>query len=168
MNLDLRFNGKLNKEASLILDDIVRHKRNSFTKIIDNLSVNFEKNLDWHLSGPASRNTFLSPFFYYYCSFYLVEHFLNNNKNISLIIIDSFALENILNNYLKLRGQKIPIKNINLPIKLQSGVQAIDVVLQQLSFLISFSTFFPIVCPILSQDGSFFVFFFLTTIISPV
>jgi hypothetical protein len=139
MNLDLRFNGKLNKEASLILDDIVRHKRNSFTKIIDNLSVNFEKNLDWHLSGPASRNTFLSPFFYYYCSFYLVEHFLNNNKNISLIIIDSFALENILNNYLKLRGQKIPIKNIknNIISRLFSFIKPYLLISTEFSRLIS-------------------------------
>ncbi len=80
MILDLTYNGKLNKDASIILDSIANDKRAVFTKLIDDLSINFETNLDWHLTGPASRNTLLSPLFFYYCSYYLVDYFISNKK----------------------------------------------------------------------------------------
>ena len=88
--LDIRFNGKLNSDISPLFNKICYEKRSDFNEFIALISRPNIKNLDWWVEGPASRNTYSSPLFHYYCSFFLLTHLIEH-KNFSFdeILIDS-------------------------------------------------------------------------------
>ena len=88
--LDIRFNGKLNSGISSLFNKISYEKRSDFNEFIALISRPNIKNLDWWVEGPASRNTYSSPLFHYYCSFFLLTHLIEH-KNFSFdeILIDS-------------------------------------------------------------------------------
>lgn len=99
--LDLSFNGKLNPEINQIFNIISFQNRNNFNEMVTILSNKHKDNLDWWVQGPASRNTFSSPFFHYYCSIVLVLHLIENKVFIPKeIIVDSTRLKGIIKNIL--------------------------------------------------------------------
>ena len=94
MKLDLRYKeGKLDPDISVLFNDIANSKRESFTDLVSKISEAFEHNLDWWVGWPASRNTIASPFFHYYCSFYLVDELVKMNHKVSEI--EQLALSSI-------------------------------------------------------------------------
>jgi hypothetical protein len=99
--LDLSFNGKLNPEINQIFNIISFQNRNNFNDMVTILSQKHKDNLDWWVQGPASRNTFSSPFFHYYCSIVLILHLIENKVFIPQeIIVDSTRLKGIIKNIL--------------------------------------------------------------------
>lgn len=109
--LDLRFNGNLNPALSELFNGIAYKLRGQFNNLVSELSEPLKYNLDWWVEGPASRNTLASPFFHYYCSFYLVDKLIKKNYELSEIIVDSEAFRKILQLYLRNKGKTITIKN---------------------------------------------------------
>jgi hypothetical protein len=110
MKLDLSYRCRLNPELSVLFNEISIRKRTAFTELVTEISEPIKGNIDWWVEGPASRNTLLSPFFHYYCSFHLVDELFNKNFAISEIIVDSFKFEKILKQYFYTNGRSIPIK----------------------------------------------------------
>ena len=101
MELDLGYQGELDTEIAVLFNNIAKKLRGPFTQIVSEISDPMKGNIDWWVEGPASRNTITSPFFHYYCAFYLVHELIKKDYNISKIIVDSFALEKILKQYFR-------------------------------------------------------------------
>ena len=59
--LDIRFNGKLNSDISLLFNKISHEKRADFNEFISSISKRNIKTLDWWVQGSASRNPYGSP-----------------------------------------------------------------------------------------------------------
>jgi hypothetical protein len=120
--LDFRFNGKLNSEISYLFNKISNENRANFNEFVALISRPHTFNLDWWTEGPASRNTYSSPLFHYYCVLNLIIHldkefFFTFNE----IIVDSppFVLitEQLLNN-LNIENCKVSLeKNFKASIK---------------------------------------------------
>ena len=88
--LDLRFNGKLAPEISLLFNKVANECRKSFNELVSDLSLPHNKNLDWWVQGPASRNTFVSPLFHYYCCLCLINHLITEGKfNFDKVVVCS-------------------------------------------------------------------------------
>ena len=112
--LDFRFNGKLNSEISYLFNKISNENRANFNEFVALISRPHTFDLDWWTEGPASRNTYSSPLFHYYCVLNLIIHldkefFFTFNE----IIVDSppFVLitEQLLNN-LNIENCKLALK----------------------------------------------------------
>ena len=98
MKLDLRFNAAMHPQVIPLFDDIAYSNRNSFNSFIDVISRPLIKNIDWWAESPASRNTYASPLFHYFCCINLIlSIFKENNFEIEEIYVDSRELLNILN-----------------------------------------------------------------------
>ena len=108
--MDLRYRGKLDPEIAVLFNDIAKQSRGLFTQIVSEISEPIKYNIDWWVEGPASRNPFASPFFHYFCSINLVNKLINNKYDISEIIVDSFALKQILKQYFTKNSKSILIK----------------------------------------------------------
>ncbi len=111
MQLDLRFNGELDKSIALIYNKIADNSRESFNKMISEIAKPFKHNLDWWFEGPASRNTLVSPLFHYYVSFNLVIQLVENEQYINDILVDSLAFSKILKKYLKTEKKFVNVRN---------------------------------------------------------
>jgi glycosyltransferase involved in cell wall biosynthesis len=99
--LDLRFNGKLSPKINQIFNRISYQNRSEFNDMVTVLSQPHKDNLDWWAQGPASRNTFSSPFFHYYCSIVLILNLIEDKLFIPKeIIVDSSKLKAIITNIL--------------------------------------------------------------------
>jgi hypothetical protein len=94
--LDLSYNGSLNKKYSQSYDQIAIKNRKLFTDFIERLSSGNENNLDWWVSGPASRNIYTSPLFHYFCSLLLVDDLIKSGESFIQFTTDSKALSKIL------------------------------------------------------------------------
>ena len=108
--LDIRFNGKLNPDLSLLFNKISYEKREEFNKLVASISRPNINNLDWWVQGPASRNTYSSPLFHYYCILFLLNHLIKE-KNFSFEAI--IFLEYVLTEFRRGPGRgtedKIPV-----------------------------------------------------------
>jgi len=95
--LDIRFNGKLNSDISLLFNKISHEKRADFNEFVASISKSNMKNIDWWVQGPASRNTYSSPLFHYYCSIFLLSHLIREkNFSFDAIIINSLSFKAIV------------------------------------------------------------------------
>ena len=111
MKLDLRYNGKLENETSIIFNEVANHLKIPFTSLVEELSEPLKSNLDWWVEGPASRNSLASPFFHYFCALHFIVELINKNYEISEIVVDSLALENIFNQYFRINCKSIKVKH---------------------------------------------------------
>lgn len=112
-SLDLRFNGRLDADASSIFNRISNEKRESFNDIVSILSEPHINNIDWWVEGPASRNTYSSPFFHRYCCFFLLDKLTDaDNFRYSEIIVDSKEFAIILQQLLSDKGQHQPVIHV--------------------------------------------------------
>ena len=95
--LDIRFNGKLNSDISLLFNKISNEKRADFNEFITSISKPNIKNLDWWVQGPASRNTYSSPLFHYYCVLFLLNHLIQEKRFLfEGVIVNSLSFKVIV------------------------------------------------------------------------
>ena len=71
--LDLRYRGNIGPIYSKLFNKTANESRGIFTDLIEKLSSGKEYNLDWWVSGPASRNIYTSPLFHYCCSLVFID-----------------------------------------------------------------------------------------------
>jgi hypothetical protein len=94
---DARFNGKVDISIVSIFNEISFQKRRSFNDLVALVSKQNMNSLDWWVQGPASRNTYSSPFFHYFCTLHLLSHLDKNNKfTFQEIIVDSPAFKDVI------------------------------------------------------------------------
>ena len=97
MNLDLRFNASLPPEVTPLFNKVSELNRNPFNEFIDSISRPLIDNIDWWSENVASRNTYASPLFHYFCCVKLIDLLLKEKKFvIEEIILDSKELKKIL------------------------------------------------------------------------
>ena len=95
--LDIRFNSKLNSDISLLFNKISHEKRADFNEFVTSISKPNIKDLDWWVQGPASRNTYSSPLFHYYCVLFLLNHLIQEKKfSFEVIIVNSLSFKVIV------------------------------------------------------------------------
>ena len=95
--LDIRFNSKLNSDISLLFNKISHEKRADFNEFVASISKPNIKNLDWWVQGPASRNTYSSPLFHYYCVLFLLNHLIQEKRfSFEVIIVNSLSFKVIV------------------------------------------------------------------------
>ena len=95
--LDIRFNGKLNSDISLLFNRISHEKRADFNEFVTSISKPNIKNLDWWVQGPASRNTYSSPLFHYYCVLFLINYLIQEKRFLfNVIIVNSLSFKKIV------------------------------------------------------------------------
>jgi len=95
--LDVRFNSKLNSDISLLFNKISHEKRADFNEFVTSISKPHIKNLDWWVQGPASRNTYSSPLFHYYCVLFLLKHLIQEKRfSFEVIIVNSLSFKVIV------------------------------------------------------------------------
>jgi hypothetical protein len=100
MHLDLSIDGKLDPETAGLFNQIALNNRQSFIDFVEKISKSNKNNLDWWVEGPASRNTYASPLFHYFCSLTLLRQLVDSNIPIICITVDSKALKKIIRAYL--------------------------------------------------------------------
>ena len=115
MELDLRFNKKISPDYAELFDDISFSLRERFNDFIDNLSRPLIDDIDWWAQNPASRNTYTSPLFHYFCSVsFFIEILKIQRHETSDILVDSKELKIIFDNLLK-RNNRSDINIIYRP-----------------------------------------------------
>ena len=103
--LDLRFNGKFDKDISLLFNQISNESRVSFNDIVSVLSELHINSIDWWVEGPASRNIGSSPFFHRYCCLFLVISLIDDGKfKYEEVIVDSKEFGDIIEQILADKG----------------------------------------------------------------
>ena len=81
MKLDLRFNARMHTQFVEIFNNISFSNRNHFNDFIDFISRPLIDNIDWWVESPASRNTYASPLFHYFCCINLILNVFNEPTN---------------------------------------------------------------------------------------
>jgi len=104
--LDLCFGGELDPGVSETFNILSMNLRADFNALVTDISRPFVNTLDWWLQGPASRNTFASSFFHYFCSFHLVRQMLDDGLNYDKILVDSPHFSRILTELLEDAGHE--------------------------------------------------------------
>jgi hypothetical protein len=102
MELDLRFNRNINSDLVELFDQISFSNRENFNNFIENLSRPLIRDIDWWAQNPASRNTYTSPLFHYFCSIKFFIEVLNTGEYaISDVLVDSLELKKVLDKALE-------------------------------------------------------------------
>jgi hypothetical protein len=115
--LDSRFNGKLHIEISALFNTISSELRPKFNEIVTEISTPLKKNFDWWIHGPASRNTYASPFFHYYCFLHLIQKLIEQkNFSFNCIVVDSLEFKRIVELMLSKSGVNCRIQHNKPPI----------------------------------------------------
>ena len=117
MKLDLTFNGKIDPQYARLFNQIAVNIQKPFTELINSVSRQHAKSIDWWVSSPASRNTFVSPLFHYCCCIALLQELIRKKEPVSGIITDSKAFKKILEDYLAGQGVSIKVTLARLPVK---------------------------------------------------
>jgi hypothetical protein len=117
MKLDFCFYGKLESQWVTLWNRIAADIHKPFNNLIDSLSRQHGKNIDWWVSSPASRNTLVSPFFHYCCCIALLQELIRKKEPVSEIITDSRAFKKILEDYLGKQGVNARVTLAQLPVK---------------------------------------------------
>ena len=111
MKIDLRFNKNINSDLVELFDQVSYSNRENFNDFIDQLSRPLITNIDWWAQTPASRNTYTSPLFHYYCSYkFFLEILQRETIEISEVIVDSKELKQVFQKVLNSKA----INNINV------------------------------------------------------
>lgn len=117
MILDFRSKGKINPRYFELFNEIANDIHEPFVNLIGAISREHGKRIDWWVSSPASRNTFVSPLFYYCCCIALLQKLLNEKESFMGIITDSKAFKKILDYYLFKHGATTSVTLARLPLK---------------------------------------------------
>ena len=117
MKLDLSFDGKMRPEVASLFNQIAVAIHIPFTELIDSISKQQAKSIDWWVSSPASRNTIVSPLFNYCCGIALLQELTRAKKPVSEIVTDSRAFKKIIEDYLAKEGVKTRVILARLHVK---------------------------------------------------
>ena len=117
MKIDLTFNGKIDPRYIRLFNQIAVDIRKPFTDIIDSISRQNKKSLDWWVSSPASRNTLASPLFHYCCCIALLQELIRANERFTEIITDSMAFKKIIEDYFAGQGINAKVTLARPPMK---------------------------------------------------
>ena len=117
MALYFTADAKIDPEYSVLFNRIAVDIRESFTDFIDSISKQHGKSLDWWVSSPASRNTFVSPLFHYCCCIALLQELIRKKEPVSEIIADSRAFKKIIVDYLAKQGVNARVTLARVPVK---------------------------------------------------
>lgn len=102
MRLDLRFNKSIDSTFVDMFDSVSFSNRDEFNNFIDSLSRPLLNNIDWWAQSPASRNTYTSPLFHYFCCYKFLQKLVNDRHSLTLeIILDSRELKLIFEEFLE-------------------------------------------------------------------
>ena len=115
--LDLRYHGRIPLKYVKLWNQIACEKSKPFTDIIESISRQHAKNIDWWVSSPASRNTLASPLFHYCCCIALLQELIQKNEPFSEIIVDSRVFKKIIEDYLAKQGVNARVTLSRLPVK---------------------------------------------------
>lgn len=115
--LNFCFEGKLEPRWAQLYNDIAQRIHKPFIVLIDSISKQHAKTIDWWVSSPASRNTLISPLFHYCCCIALLQELIRKKESISEIMTDSRAFKKIIEDYLARQGIKAKVTLARLPIK---------------------------------------------------
>ncbi|OQX91511.1 MAG: hypothetical protein B6D58_07685 [candidate division Zixibacteria bacterium 4484_95] len=115
--LDLRYNANIPSEYAKLWNQIAHETHKPFTILIDSLSKQHGKSIDWWVSSPASRNTLTSPLFHYCCCIAFLQELIRKKEPISEIITDSRAFKKIIGDYLVGQGIAAKITLARLPLR---------------------------------------------------
>lgn len=100
--LDLRFHGSLPSSLCAEFEEVAYSCRGPFNDMVMRLSAPNMSNLDWWVQGPASRNTFASPFFHNFCSLNFVRHLVAQRRfNFGIVMVDSPGAKKAIESILK-------------------------------------------------------------------
>ena len=95
--LDLRFKGKIDSDLNPLFNQIALDLRCDFNELITEISKPNKNNIDWWVQDFCSRNTYSSPFFFYYCSIYLVNQLITDGKyKFEKILVDTKEIKKII------------------------------------------------------------------------
>ncbi|MCK5687579.1 hypothetical protein KAJ27_25820, partial [bacterium] len=86
----------MDSQTGLLYDDIAMKSDQSFTTFIGTLATEFGTQLDWWVSGVASRNEMLSPLFHYFVSIRLYKQLMLSGVDVELVRVDSKAFAAVL------------------------------------------------------------------------
>ncbi len=117
MKLYFTADEKINPEHSVLFNQIAVDIRKPFTDVIESISRQNAKSLDWWVSSPASRNTLVSPLFHYCCCIALLQELIRGKKPVSEIVVDSKAVKKIIKNYLARHGVNARVTLARLSVK---------------------------------------------------
>ena len=117
MKIDFTFNGKLNLQYARLFNRIAIDIQKPFIELIDSVSRQHTKNIDWWVSSAASRNIFASPLFHYCCCLTLLQELIREKEPVSEIITDSKAFKQIIEDYLAKQGVNARVTLARLPVK---------------------------------------------------
>ena len=117
MKLYFTADATINPEHSVLLNRIAVDIRKPFTELVESISRQNKDRLDWWISSPASRNTFVSPLFHYCCFIALLQELIREKESLYEIAVDSKALKKILEDYLARQGVNVRVTLSRLPLK---------------------------------------------------
>jgi len=117
MKLYFTADAKVNPEHSVLFNQIAVDIHKPFTDLIESISRQHAKSIDWWISSPASRNTIASPLFHYCCCLALLQELFRTKKHLSEIITDSRAFKEILEDYLAGQGISTKVTLVRLSLK---------------------------------------------------
>ena len=117
MKLDFCFYGNLESRWLTLYNDIATDIHKPFTNLIDSISKQHAKSIDWWVSSPASRNTFVSPLFHYCCCIALLQELIREKESVSEIVTDSRAFKKVIEDYLAGQGIGAKVTIARLPMK---------------------------------------------------
>jgi hypothetical protein len=100
MIIDFSFNGKINFQYSRLYNRIALDIQKPFIELIDFVSKQHKRSIDWWVSSPASRNIFGSSLFHYCCCLTLLQELIRERDPINDIVTDSKAFKQIIESYL--------------------------------------------------------------------
>lgn len=107
--IDLRFKGMLGRENSILLNYIAQDKIHEYNVFFSKATSHSSLHLDWWVSRASSRNTLSSPLYYYYCLLFLIDNIVIDNEEIKEIKVDSDAFKNVVEEYLRIKCNTIPV-----------------------------------------------------------
>ena len=116
MALYFTADAKINPEHSVLFNQIAVDICKPFTDIIESISRQHGKSINWWVSSPASRNTFVSPLFHYCCCIALLMELIRKKEPVSEIVVDSRAFKKIIEDYLAGQTVNITVTLARLPI----------------------------------------------------
>ena len=107
--LDLKVNSNFSKQDKILFNKIADSKIVQFHNIITKISKINKNNFDWWISGPASRDTLNSSFYYYFCLIHFINQKIKKN-NEYILVLDSIELTKIVKKILYQKNNKSIIR----------------------------------------------------------
>jgi len=109
VNIDLSKTGRIGADHARRFDAVAGQARYFYNDLVSDLAKGHENDLDWWVSGIASRNTYVCSLFQEFCQVLFVKELLCNEE-IKGVVVESRAVKKCLVSICKKKGREIPIK----------------------------------------------------------